>query len=194
MGKEMNAPSADSSNGSPANPVVSGIEQNANRIREDTLYHCKTHFNAGDYYARWGTWTSIVVAVMTVATASSLSTSAPLIVREIVALVTAVIAAFVAYWSPGKKASRHLAHGSALAGLSKDVQLFLDIDLRDPSLGSRELRKRLESFQARQKALSEAANHDIPPRWAYEMAKRGIEGGEARYAVDSANSQRATKD
>jgi len=99
----------------------------------------------------------------------------------VLAFAVAALSAIFTFLNPKDRAMSHLAAGNAYKALNNDVRIFHRIDCAS-GLGADKLRGLLAELNARRNDLN-SKSHQIP-RPAFEKARKGIEAGEARYAVD----------
>lgn len=162
--------------------VKDQVAKEAKRVEEDALYSAKSHFYASE---RWGNvhfWLGGSAAVIAaVAGVSALATfNCHGIVAGILSMGTAVLTAVLTFINPNERASAHQTAGNEYSVLKNDTRVFRCIQLNglDEQAATGELKKLNDR---RNKLNSESSKI---PSWAFNMARKGIEEGQADYKVD----------
>ena len=153
------------------------VRQEARFLLEDSLYSFKAHFNSADTW-RWrhgalGIPTVALGAIVTGVAAGGL----PAILLGSISAVEMVLVAVLTWWKPAARAEASSNAGHDLQAFHEDLRQWMKLDLphHAPETATRELKewtKKKQSFNKR-----------APPftRGAYELAKKGIEAGEAEH-------------
>lgn len=150
------------------------------RIHEDCAYTSKGHYEAATRWDRVHLWLGIPATVLAaVSGISALGDQKVLAVAT--SVLVAVLTALSTFLKPNERSAEHRQAGAAYLSLKNDARRFETIELLrveadyDPSLT-------LKVLGDRQNQLNESSRQ--VPRWAFERARRGIEQGEAKHAVD----------
>jgi hypothetical protein len=98
------------------------------------------------------------------------------------AIVVAALSAVSTFLNPAEKAQAHHLAGARFTGLRSQVRYLREVALLTSKTPD-ELASALESLIVTKDDLNQKS--PIIPRPAFERARRGIEAGEASYAVDS---------
>lgn len=159
------------------------IIKEAKRIEESTLYSAKGHFQAARV---WGNFHLIIgvpmVILSAVAGASALAQfDNSKIIAGGLSILVAALSALMTFLNPNGKSSVHLNAGNSYDSLQNKVRIFWSIDCwREKS--EEVLTEKLKYFSEQKDKLN--LNSPQIPWLAYQLAKRGIEAGEADYKVD----------
>lgn len=159
------------------------IIKEAQRIEEALLYSSKGHFSASHF---WGTFHLRVgipmVLISAVAGASALSQfDQNHVISGSLSIFVAALSGVVTFLNPNEKVSAHLNAGNNYDSLMNKVRMFWSIDCwRDES--EQVLTEKLKYFSEQKDKLNQTCPQI--PRWAYDLAKKGIKDGEGDYTVD----------
>jgi hypothetical protein len=158
----------------------------AKRIEEDASYSSKGHFETARIWDQWHFWIGIPTSVAA-AVAGVLALSAYTVASAVLSLIVAAASAVFTFLNPKERAAAHLKAGNAYKGLHNDTRIFREVDCqqgRTPEF----LSSRLALLNERRNTL----NTESPqiPRRGFEAARRGIEAGEATYAVDATKKRK----
>jgi hypothetical protein len=154
--------------------------QEALRIEENSLYTSKGHFVAARLWKGFHLWLGIPTTMMA-ALAGVLSFSTYNIGSGILSIIVAILTSLSTFLNPKERANSHFIAGNNHDSLLGRVRMFRTIDCRREDSE--------EILTSRLKELSEQREHlnrDCPqiPSIAYNIAKKGIEAGEASYMAD----------
>ncbi len=165
--------------------VSAPIERELRRIEEDALFSAKRHFNAQGFWnlVHYGIGIpTVVLAAVAGATASTHHESA----ASLTALTAAVLAGLSTFLNPNKRAVEHGQVGNRYLSLRNRSRIVREIDLIAET-DEKALVTRTKELAAERDKLNQES--PTTPRLAFVMARRGIEGGEADYAVDHRSNQ-----
>lgn len=160
------------------------LTRESHRIEEDTLYSAKGHFEAQGRWSKVYLWvglpTAVIAGVAGVAALSSHTT-----ISAALSIAVAAATAVLTFLNPSEKATAHLVAGNKYNALRNNARIFREIELQSGAT-QQELAARIKELAAERDTF----NRDSPaiPRWAFEAARKGIEAGEAKHAVDSGGS------
>lgn len=156
----------------------------AKRIEESLLYSSKGHFAAS---GRWGYFHLGVgipmVVLASVSSATALAAfSAGKTIAGVCSIVVTILSALITFLNPKERSNTHLNAANSYDSLMNKTRIFWSVDCwRDES--DQVLTEKLKYLSEQKDKL----NQSFPqvPFWAYRTAKRGIEAGEADYAIDN---------
>jgi len=163
------------------------IIEEAQRIEENCSLTAKAHFEAARVWGSCDLSTGVVVAILAaIAGALALAQFDPQelfnVIIGITSIVVAVLAGVSAFLRPNEKALTHHQAGTNFDSLLTRTRMFRSIECWQ--VESEEiLTKKLETLSEERSRLNSTSRQ--PPRWAYKRAKKGIDAGEASYAVDN---------
>ena|ERR1700733_3847901 len=159
------------------------IIKEAKRIEEALLFSSKRHFEASRLWSLFHLVIGIpVVVISAVAGATAFAEfDKKHVVAGILSLVVVGLSSVLTFLNPNAKAAAHQIAGNKYDSLMNETRIFWSIDCWQ---GDSE-----EILTGKVKYLSERRsnlNQTCPQtsRFAYKLAKRGIEAGEAKYKVD----------
>ena len=155
------------------------IKLEALRIEESTKYSAKSHFEASRL---WDISNLVMGSFATVfaVLAANVTRSYPSIATSLT-VSTAILTGLMTFMRVGDRAATHKKSGDQLHGLMYEVGFFIRVTL----VGANDLagtEKQLKAFSDRLISLNRLS--PSPPRWAYELAKKGIAAGETDFSVD----------
>lgn len=161
----------------------SEIIKESKRMEEALLYSSKGHFAASHFWSNFHLWVGIpMVLLSAIAGASALSRFDPEhLISGILSIVVATLSAVITFLNPNLKVSSHLNAGNSYDSLMNNVRIFWSIDCwRDES--EQVLTEKLKYFSEQKDKLNQSCPQI--PRFAYMIAKKGINDGEGEYIVD----------
>ena len=155
------------------------IRNEASRIEESTRISGKSHFEASRL---WDISNLVMGGTATICAvlAANLTRSFPSIATSLT-VSTAILTGLMTFMRVGDRAATHKKSGDQLHGLMYEVGFFIRVTL----VGASDLaitEKQLKGFSDRLISLNRVS--PSPPRWAYELAKKGIAAGETDFSVD----------
>jgi hypothetical protein len=150
-------------------------------------------WSARSFHKAAARWSTIVLVlglpanVITTVTAAGAGAAAVFVrnppVTATLALIAAVIAGTKAVLKPEETYQGYASKGAAYLALRNDTRHFRNVRLQLPGAGLDELENELKALTGRLNALIRQPPIRVPT-WAYEQAKRSIEGGESDYTGD----------
>jgi len=163
------------------------IIEEAQRIEENCLFTSKGHYAAAHFWGKCHISTGLTIAILAAMVGTSafaqLEPRTPFaVLGGVTSFVVAVLAAVSAFLKPNEKASAHHSAGNSFDSLLTRTRMFRTIDCWS-GVGDDILEQRLKLLSEERTRLK--ATSAQPPYWAYKKAKKGIDEGEADYAVDS---------
>ncbi|NNM72093.1 SLATT domain-containing protein [Enterovirga aerilata] len=149
------------------------------RMEEDCTHSGKSHFNAADRWARWNYIFGIPSVILSTAAGATFFKDYPVAAGSM-ALTVAVLTSLMTFLKPGEKSSDHKSSGDQYLALRNNSRVFREITL--DSVDDETARTALEGLTTRRDELNQAS----PPfsNGDYRKAKKGIDEGEAKHAVD----------
>lgn len=159
------------------------IIKESKRIEEACLYSAKGHFQASSVWNMFHVIIGVPVVIMSgVAGASALSQfDNSKVIAGGLAIAVAALSGLMTFFNPNGKANTHLNAGNSYDSLQNRVRIFWSIDCWK-SESEEVMTEKLKYFSDQKDKLN-IGSPQIP--WfAYLLAKKGIENGEAEYKVD----------
>jgi hypothetical protein len=160
------------------------IERELLRIEEDTLYSSKSQYNAGQRYSMRHVWLGVPAAALSALAGAASFSGEWEIAAGFISISVAVLAALQTFMKPAEQASAHKAAGDQFLALRNDARLMREIkvglieDAQEAVTALDVMVKRRNDLNA---SSPQVSRHD------FERARKGIESGEARHAVDEAS-------
>jgi hypothetical protein len=166
----------------PVSRTKEEVVKEAKRIEEDALFSSKGHFAASQVWSNFHLILGIPAAVLA-AVAGATAVADQTTVAAVISIVVAALTGVSTFVNPNERSGHHLQAGNDYDALRNRCRIFATIDCwgSEPD----------EVLTVNLKQLSEQKdklNHSCPqiPWWAYRIAKRGIEAGEAVHTIDRA--------
>lgn len=150
------------------------------RIEEDCIHSGKAHYNAGTRWGRYHYGLGVPSVILT-ALASAAFLKEYQGIAAGLSVVATVLTSLITFLKPSERSSLHKAAGDQYLSLRNDSRIFRDVkleavcDLRTALDGLDEFAKRRNDLNAASPAFN---------RGDFELARRGIEQGEAIHQVD----------
>jgi hypothetical protein len=163
--------------------TLTAIISEAKRIEENALHTSKSHFVAAHFWDGFhlliGIPTVIIAAVAgTIAFASFTHGN---VIAGVLSILVTILSAVATFLNPKQCAITHHKAGNDYDSLLTRIRIFWTIECRrEESLDI--LHDKLNNFALERDRLNR--DQPQPSRWAYKIAKKGIEEGEAEYKVD----------
>lgn len=170
----------------PISQTIEAIVDEAKRIEENCLYSSKGHLVAAGFWTNFNYWVGIPTAVAA-AIGGLLSFSQYSNASGSIAMIVAIFTGISTFLNPKEKYNSHFMAGNNYDSLLTKVRMFWSIDCKRENSDA-VLTEKLKEFSEQRERL----NRDCPqiPKWAYKLAKKGIEEGEASYKVDKGKTAR----
>jgi hypothetical protein len=160
--------------------TIDAIRREAERLEEDAVYSSKGHFNAESTWMRINYCLGIPATILAALAGATLIKNCPEF-GSIAALLASLLTGLMTFIKPNERAVMHRTAGGEYLALRNNVRLFREIEIPQ----SNQLEKLIMSL----KQFSEVRN-DINkkslgiPHYAFIIARKGIEEGQAIYNVD----------
>lgn len=164
------------------NDLIIKLANEALRVEEDTEHSFKGHYNAA---ARWGhyhLWIGLPSALLAAVAGAAAFRDAPELAGGL-ALVSTALTTLLTFLKPSERSEMHRAAAGRYQALRNQARIFREIELLE-SASSEESKAGLLGLVKERDEL----NHGSPSiqRCDYEVAKRDIDSGRARYRADEA--------
>ena len=159
---------------------IDAMAVESRRLEEDCLFSAKGHFEAASSWSRAHYALGIPAAVFAAISGGSAFTNHPILAGSL-AILVAALASIITFLNPRERANAHHLAGVKYNGLRQQARVFRTVDLQTEPV-TPEARQRLSELTDAHGALG-LSSPQIPRR-AFERARKGIEHGEAEYAVD----------
>ena len=162
------------------------VIKESKRITEGLLYSSKGHFAAAHFWKRFHLWIGVpIVLLSAIAGASALSEfDTKHIFASGIAIITVSLSSLMTFLNPNEKANAYLNAANGHDALMYKVRIFSSIDCWGGE-SDQVLTERLKYLSEQKSKLKDTCPQI--PRWAYLIAKKGIDAGEAEYLVDKKN-------
>lgn len=156
------------------------IRAELQRIEEDCVHSGKAHFNAGDRWARYHYCLGIPSVVLSALAGAAFFKSFSEI-AGIMSAVVAILAALMTFLKPSERAAAHKSSGDQYLTLRNDARVFREIKLTYVADDQATI-DGLDEFTTRRNELNQASAQFS--RADFELARQGIDAGEAKHRVD----------
>lgn len=165
------------------------IIKEAKRIEEACLFSAKRHFVSAKFWGGLNFWLGmpavLLSAVVGVSVFSEFDTTH--LISKISSIIVAGLTSLMTFLNPNEKSSTHQESGNNYDALLNRVRIFWSIDCWTEK-SNEVLTGRLKGFSEEKDRLNKTSPQTI---WfAYQLAKKAIEKGEANYKVDVDNQPR----
>ncbi len=150
------------------------------RMEEDCIHSGKSHFNASARWNRWNYWFGIPSVVLSTAAGTAFFKDYTL-VAGIMASTVAILSGLMTFLKPAEKSNSHKNSGDQYLSLRNDSRVFREVSLLQ-DLAEGAAVEGMEGLTKRRNELNQAS-----PLFSdrdFKRAKRGIDAGQARHAVD----------
>ena len=152
-------------------------------MEEALLFTSKGHFATSRFWRNFHLWLGIPIVILSaiagVAAFQKIDSN-----QNIAGIFSIIVVAFssvLTFLNPNEKTASHLNAGNHYDSLMNMIRIFWSIDCwRDES--EQILTEKLKYFSEQKTKLNQSSPQ--LPRWAYFVAKKGIEAGVGDYAVD----------
>jgi len=161
------------------------VSDELERMEEDCTHSGKAHFNAGVRWARWNYYFGIPSLILSTAAGATFFKDFPVIAGSM-ALCVAVLTSLMTFLKPGEKAAEHKSAGDQYLALRNNSRVFREIEL-PTAVDDETALAALKGLTTRRDELNQASPAFAPKDYA--KAKKGIDEGEAKHAVDKRNGK-----
>lgn len=165
---------------SPKNAIRAELE----RIEEDCIHSGKAQFNAGVRWSRYHLWLGIPSVILSAAAGAAFFQDYPEIAGAMSSIV-AVLTALSTFLKPSERASSFKSSGDQYLTLRNDARVLRTIKL-DAACDDAAAVANLDEITKRRNELNQASAQ--ASRKDFEMARKGIDEGEAAHRVDRSDT------
>jgi hypothetical protein len=156
------------------------LRAEAQRVEEDCTYNYMGHYSAAtrwkvvDHALGFPTFFLSGVAAFLVFPFPAVATA--------LTIVTTLLALASLYLKPAEATALHFRSGGKFKSLREKARLFREVALKASDISEEQLVRRLQDLADEKRIISELG---VPlPDFAYRIAKRKIQAGQAAYEVD----------
>ena len=159
---------------------IEALIREASRVEEDALYSARGHFEAASLWSKVHLCLGVPAALFATLAGVSALKDDP-VVAVILSIIVATITAILTFLNPQQRSSTHHTAGARFNIVRNEARILREVEL----VGDRIPTDAVERLKGLSKSRDEL-NLSSPqiPRFAFNRARRGIESGEAAYAVD----------
>lgn len=162
--------------------LISKLAAEAQRIEEDTEHSFKGHYNAAARWARYHLWIGLPSALLAAIAGAAAFKDQPELAGAL-ALLSTALTTVLTFLKPSERAEMHKAVAGQYQALRNQARIFREIGLTD-DLAADAAKARLFELAKTRDELNQSS--PAIARRDYELAKKDIDGGRARYRVDEA--------
>lgn len=162
------------------NDLITKLADEASRVEEDTEHSFKGHYNAAARWARYHLWIGLPAALVAAVAGAAAFKGHPEWAGAL-ALVSTALTTVLTFLKPSERAEIHKAVAGQYQALRNQARVFREIGLLD-GMTAEEAKTRLFALAEARDELNQRA--PAIERGDYELAKRDIDGGRARYRTD----------
>lgn len=162
--------------------LISKLAAEAQRIEEDTEHSFKGHYNAAARWARYHLWIGLPSALLAAISGAAAFKDQPELAGAL-ALLSTALTTVLTFLKPSERAEMHKAVAGQYQALRNQARIFREIGLTD-GLSADQAKARLFELAKTRDELNQSSPGIA--RRDYELAKKDIDGGRARYRVDEA--------
>lgn len=159
------------------------IRAELQRIEEDCIHSGKAHFNAGNRWARYHYCLGVPSVVLSALAGAAFFKSYAEI-AGIMSAIVAILTSLMTFLKPSERAAAHKASGDQYLTLRNDARVFREIRLAY-ACDEQAAIAGMDEFTKRRNELNQASAQFS--RKDFEIARAGIDKGEAAHRVDQRN-------
>lgn len=160
--------------------LINRLAAEALRIEEDTEHSFKGHYNAAARWARYHLWFGLPSALLAAVAGAAAFKDQPELAGSL-ALLSTALTTVLTFLKPSERAEMHKAAAGQYQALRNQARFFREIGLTD-GLAAEEAKARLFELAVARDELNQSS--PAITRCDYEIAKRDIDSGRARYRAD----------
>ena len=153
------------------------------RIEEDCIHSGKAHFNAGVRWSSYHLWLGVPAVILSALAGTAFFKDEPEIAGAMASIVT-ILTALMTFLKPSERASSHKSSGDQYLTLRNDARVLRTIKL-DVACDDAAAVANLDEITKRRNELNQASAQ--VSRRDFELARKGIEEGEAQHLADKGN-------
>ncbi len=163
-----------------ASDPKSTIRAELARIEEDCIHSGKAQFNAGVRWSHYHLWLGVPSVLLSALAGTAFFKGTPEIAGAMSTIV-AILTALMTFLKPSERASSHKSSGDQYLTLRNDARVLRTIKL-DVACDDAAAVSNLDEITKRRNELNQASTQ--ASRKDFELARQGIEEGEAQHIVD----------
>lgn len=161
--------------------ILENIEKEIERIKEDSIYSAKGHFDSAKYWRYWNYF-------LTVASIASVCASLVFVFSDLdkfwigfITIVSGLIAMLLVFSNPQEKYISHYNSGNRFLSLRNKARIFLEVESKDMGI-----EQQVESLKKLDSKRNKINKHSLPiGSMGYKSAKKQIEvDRNTQYQVD----------
>lgn len=160
--------------------LISRLAAEAQRIEEDTEHSFKGHYNAAARWARYHLWIGLPSALLAAVAGAAAFKDLPELAGAL-ALVSTALTTVLTFLKPSERSEMHKTVAGQYQTLRNQARIFREIELADCGSPDQAKARLMELAWSRDELNQTAPD---PGRRNYELAKKDIDSGRARYRVD----------
>ncbi|MDR0827624.1 MAG: SLATT domain-containing protein [Desulfovibrio sp.] len=160
---------------------IFALRREAERLEEDATYSSKSHFNAASIWENTTYWLGIPSTILAALAGATLIKNYPEWASGC-AMLASLLTGLMTFLKPNEQAVIHRAVGGRFLALRNETRFFREFELLQTERIN-ELSDKLKELLTTRNKLNQKS--PSIPRWAFLVARKGIEEGEARYKVDT---------
>jgi len=164
----------------PQTDLITKLANEARRVEEDTEHSFKGHYNAAARWSRYHMLIGLPAALLAAIAGAAAFRDQPEWAGSL-ALVSTALTTVLTFLKPSERAEMHKAVAGQYQSLRNQARIFREIRLLD-GMTPEEAKGRLFGLAEERDELNQRA--PAIARGDYELAKRDIDGGLARYRTD----------
>ena len=161
-------------------PTRTAIQDELQRIEEDCIHSGKAQFNAGVRWSRYHLFLGVPAVILSALAGTAFFKDQPEI-AGVMSTIVAILTALSTFLKPSERASSHKGSGDQYLTLRNDARVLRTVKL-DAACDNAAAIANLDEITKRRNELNQASAQ--PARRDFELARKGIDEGEAAHRVD----------
>ena len=163
---------------------INGLTVEAQRIEEDAEHSFKGQYNAAARWARYHLCLGLPSALLAAVAGAAAFKNHPELAGAL-ALASTALTTVLTFLKPSERSEMHKTVAGQYQALRNQARIFREIGLTD-GMTHEEAKARLFELAKSRDELNQSA--PAVARRDYELAKRDIDSGRARYRIDETKS------
>ena len=160
--------------------VIAKLADEASRVEEDAEHSFKGHYNAAERWGRYHLCLGLPAALVAAVAGAAGFGDAPETAGAL-ALISTALTTVLTFLKPSERAEMHKSVAAQYQSLRNQARIFREVGLAD-GMAPEDAKGRLFALVDARDQLNQRA--PSIPRQDYELAKRDIDDGRARYRTD----------
>lgn len=169
--------------------AIEEVTKEAKRLSENCLHTSKSHFVAARVWDNIHLWIGIPTVILA-GIAGTLAFSDQSYISGYIAFVIVILTAITTFLNPKMRSNAHLTAGNNYDALLTEARIFWTIECKTESSDAL-LTDKIKQLTSERNRLNRESSQ--PPKWAYNVAKRGIKAGESDYVIDKKDDDTVNK-